>query len=391
MAFFNVLANYGQDFQDIRPLLPGYANEVGQSGHRHEGMASLESNLSAIFQLAKRLQQQGNSSASTASKSVKDLIAFHESQNRQVKEANLRKLNDFVMVLRKWLSRQGATFKGDDGINWPKTMQATVMYDSTAAKQGLTKIKIDGGKLITADGTPLDTTKMVTMQSGPGAAIYVMSVEGNIHVHSHAVGHYHHSSLLAGAPVAGAGEIKVSNGRITWLSNKSGHYKAGRDNLLQVLAVLQKKCIGLDFALTVVSEEGTGHYSSVNDFMNGQALDNTSIRTIETAFREVFALGNALLAAPPSQQQAAGSQYGSQYGSNYGGNKPASPGNNGNYGGNKPGAASPGNYGGYGGNKAGAAAMGNYGNYGSYGQSAPVAAISDVQISKCIQALASCA
>lgn len=314
MPYFKMLDNYGQDFQDIRPLLPGYANEVGKSGHRQEGMESLEGPLQAIFQLARDVQAYGQAGGATGAKSVKELISFHETQNKQVRAANMRKLNDFVLVLRRWLSRQGATFKGDDGIDWPRTMKATVMYDSTAAQQGLTKIKISGGQLFSADGKPLDTTKMVTMQSGPGAAIYVMSVEGNIHVHSHAVGNYHHSSLLGGAPVAGAGEIRVSNGRVEWLSNKSGHYQAGRNNLLQVLAVLQKKCVPLNFSLTVVGV-GAGHYGSVNDFMNGQDLDNGSIRTIETAFKEMMALGQSLL---PPQKPASGGALGSQYGSQYG-------------------------------------------------------------------------
>jgi len=33
-----------------------------------------------------------------------------------------------------------------------------------------------------------------------------------------------HSSIVAGGPVAGAGEFRVENGIVTFISNKSGHY-----------------------------------------------------------------------------------------------------------------------------------------------------------------------
>jgi hypothetical protein len=39
------------------------------------------------------------------------------------------------------------------------------------------------------------------------------------------VGHTHHSSLLAGAHVAGAGEIDVHDGTLVAMTDRSGHYR----------------------------------------------------------------------------------------------------------------------------------------------------------------------
>lgn len=45
---------------------------------------------------------------------------------------------------------------------------------------------------------------------------------------------FHHSSFLAGAPVAAAGELKVEKGVVELLSNESGHYLPPAEYLLQV-------------------------------------------------------------------------------------------------------------------------------------------------------------
>jgi len=43
-----------------------------------------------------------------------------------------------------------------------------------------------------------------------------------------AVGEFHHSSLVAGDPVAAAGELDVGQGVLEALSDKSGHYRPAR-------------------------------------------------------------------------------------------------------------------------------------------------------------------
>jgi hypothetical protein len=52
---------------------------------------------------------------------------------------------------------------------------------------------------------------------------------------------FHHSSFLAGEPVAAAGEIRVSNGVLKTVSNNSGHYQPQPGYLIQFLLELRKR------------------------------------------------------------------------------------------------------------------------------------------------------
>jgi hypothetical protein len=236
--------------------------------------------LEAAMNAAKGFQVANRSPQSTDAKGVRALIAFHDSQQTHAKEAQQARFNEEAIRFRTWLSRQGAWFSGASGLNWTKTMRPTVVYDQQLAQQNATKLSVMRGLLFAPDGKPFDTSRMVTCFSGPRYAIYVMSAEGNLHVSSHSVGHRHHSSLLGGAAVAGAGEIQAVNGRITFLSNKSGHYLPGRNQLLAVLGMLQHRGVSLDFQVSFFQASVQPHdkrYGSVDAFMKDNQLDDASI------------------------------------------------------------------------------------------------------------------
>lgn len=104
------------------------------------------------------------------------------------------------------------------------------------------------------DGSPMtqgmfqdvwDTSDMFSKHSGKGFGIYVMDASGNMYGDQHKVGLFHHSSFLAGGDVAGAGEIKVQSGTVKWVTNKTGHYKAGEQQLWQVLDELKGRGVNL--------------------------------------------------------------------------------------------------------------------------------------------------
>jgi len=67
--------------------------------------------------------------------------------------------------------------------------------------------------------------------------MFVMDRAGNIYAWSteRVPGRRNHSSLLAGGPVATAGEIKAAGGRITDVSNESGHYETTLEMLNQFI------------------------------------------------------------------------------------------------------------------------------------------------------------
>ena len=96
------------------------------------------------------------------------------------------------------------------------------------------KLTVQDGKIYNAKGELFDTASAATVLGG-GKAIFVMDHDGNMYAStSHAVGKFHHSSFLAGQPVAAAGEIEVHNGVVTVVNRKSGHYRPTESQLNQV-------------------------------------------------------------------------------------------------------------------------------------------------------------
>jgi hypothetical protein len=169
MAHYKILATNGQNFKDLCAVGETYQHEVGTSGVRRGALGELEAALGRALKMAKNLQVANRSPQSTNLKGVAHLAAFHNSQQTQTKEAEQKRLNDAVIRIRTWLSRQGAWFGGESGVNWEPTMKATVVYDSQLAEQNTTKISIIAGLLRLPDGSLLDTAKMVTHFSGLGS------------------------------------------------------------------------------------------------------------------------------------------------------------------------------------------------------------------------------
>jgi hypothetical protein len=84
----------------------------------------------------------------------------------------------------------------------------------------------DGNLRSAADGSLYDTASGTTHWSGGGRAIFVMDGSGNLYATlDQRVGHTHHSSLLGGESVVGAGEIEVRYGQLVAMTDQSGHYR----------------------------------------------------------------------------------------------------------------------------------------------------------------------
>ena len=138
-----------------------------------------------------------------------------------------------------------------------------VKYDDKPEDQEKTRVEFRGGKLFrsaTSDqkGAAVDTAASVTHQSGAGYEIFAVDAKNEIHMASHKIGKYHHSSLLAGGNVAIAGEMKVENGKLTYLSNKSGHYVPSAESLVQFLHFLEKDGVAMDFRVFDLSGKLSG-------------------------------------------------------------------------------------------------------------------------------------
>lgn len=97
------------------------------------------------------------------------------------------------------------------------------------------------GKLYNTRGELFDTTTAESLHVGGGHAIFVMDANGNIYASTaHIFGEFHHSSLLAGQPVAGAGELVVEKGVVLEITRASGRYRPSEALANQVLTQLKK-------------------------------------------------------------------------------------------------------------------------------------------------------
>ena len=85
-----------------------------------------------------------------------------------------------------------------------------------------------------------------TQRYHQGLAIYVMDSMGNLYVSSfQSVGLFHHSSFLAGQPVACAGKLIVKGGQLLYIDVNSGHYQPGQENLRFADATLTIKGVNM--------------------------------------------------------------------------------------------------------------------------------------------------
>jgi hypothetical protein len=231
-----------------------YSSEEGTEGVRKAALTGLEGslnnalmNLNALYSAATP-SAPVNGSVKQRAEFFKAAADFSKKSKAEVETPAILAAKAKVERIKRWLALQGAEIKEIGGqlkIDWGISSR-TVVYDRNVS-QDLTRVRFSGGRLYMDDGftKALDTKNTVTHFSGPGFAIYVMSEEGNLHVGSHSVGYRHHSTLLAGNNVAGAGEVQVEKGKLVWISNKSGHYAPSAPHFLQVLHQLQKKAVDL--------------------------------------------------------------------------------------------------------------------------------------------------
>ncbi|MCC6386708.1 MAG: hypothetical protein IT302_04925 [Dehalococcoidia bacterium] len=123
------------------------------------------------------------------------------------------------------------------GPNQVAGNKTKVKYLETTEARNEFKLEVGGS--ITQGGEPFDTSKMYSKFMGDGFGIYVMAKDGTFYATSHKIGLFHHSSFLGGGDVAGAGEMKVVGGTLQFITNKSGHYWPGDQELAQTLNELQ--------------------------------------------------------------------------------------------------------------------------------------------------------
>lgn len=123
-----------------------------------------------------------------------------------------------------------------DNTQWPGSR---VNYLNEEQRQAY-RLTVRDGRLVDASGVPFDTRVGVSLWEGTGRAIFVMDTDGTLYAsNTHVRGQFHHSSFLAGAPVAAAGELVVIDGELQLLTDSSGHYQPERGHTLQAISRLR--------------------------------------------------------------------------------------------------------------------------------------------------------
>jgi hypothetical protein len=116
---------------------------------------------------------------------------------------------------------------------------STVKYLNEGERNDL-QLSIRFGTIFDAKGNIFDTSGFRSLESNTRRAIFVMDEHGIFFASTlHTVGFFHHSSILAGAPVAAAGEIEVWSGELIAISDRSGHYLPARA-FMQAVAELNR-------------------------------------------------------------------------------------------------------------------------------------------------------
>jgi hypothetical protein len=116
----------------------------------------------------------------------------------------------------------------DDPANPDRVFYPDTVHYMTPAEREQHRLFVDadGNLRSAADGSLYDTSAATTTWSAGGRAIFVMDGSGNLYATlDQRVGHTHHSSLLGGEPVVGAGEIEVRDGKLVAMTDQSGHYQ----------------------------------------------------------------------------------------------------------------------------------------------------------------------
>lgn len=210
---------------------------------------------------------------------VGKLAQFHLEQARKLSQDATRNkrtaLERKVNKKKAWLTSLGFVLDANGMVTrFPEAYEnfksPRVIYDTDPALREATRIHISGGKLFTDPQfrVPLDTQLSSNFFSGAGEAIYVMTANGNLHVSSQLKSYRHHSSILAGLPVASAGEIQVNNGILKMINNRSGHYRPSGTQLFQVVRQLRKSGIANSYRIVEYfgSDSGSRTYSGADEF-----------------------------------------------------------------------------------------------------------------------------
>jgi hypothetical protein len=235
---------------------------VGQDGFLAEAVQEAVPLAAVVDDLAKRRRKLEKKRAKYDTKPRVDLEMYkreHADSSEQIAtvaiphaEKSAKELGVTTAETLKrffgWSDDEVAKYLDNKGAG------AHVTYLTAAEREDY---KLELGSTIKQKGQPFTTKGMWSKFAKDDHAIFVMSKGGEWYAGRHKVGFFHHTSFLGaeemdaqglptGGEVAGAGEIKVIDGTLKAITNKSGHYIPGRQQMLQTLYELKEAGVSLN-------------------------------------------------------------------------------------------------------------------------------------------------
>lgn len=158
----------------------------------------------------------------------------------------------YFEVFARLKALKGETFAR---TNAPAFMQGVKYLDSVSRRSYQVLLSVKRHCML-YNGKPLSTASLRTAFSGMGWGAWVMSEAGRFYTGPHIKGEFHHSSFVSGGMVRAAGEWKVEDGRLKYITGKTGHYECPIAKLVEALQAIQAK-IGLSGANVIVWDRVT--------------------------------------------------------------------------------------------------------------------------------------
>lgn len=109
----------------------------------------------------------------------------------------------------------------------------------------------------------------------------------------------HHSTALAGSPVAGAGHLTVTQGKITEITDESGHYKPEGEYLWQTVSWLSEQGMPTDAIKVTMIAKGTEAQTILRGWQMEQTGGNQAQANLKAGVNQ------EVLAAETARQKAA--------------------------------------------------------------------------------------
>ncbi len=151
-----------------------------------------------------------------------------------------------------WLkqTKQGEILPSVAYLDPSQRWRYTVTVDA-----GTLKYPVDNGDLVV-----FGTKRFKTAFTGLGFAIWVADSHGTFYAGNHQVNEFHHSSFMAGGAVFGAGEWAVVNGKIIFMTHKTGHYRTPTYRFLDIVRMLSRVTDVRETIFELLNTQGTFRY-----------------------------------------------------------------------------------------------------------------------------------